>query len=160
MNRNQIIPFTNRISLAGHGCTLTIRKKRMLYMSRFQHSVARIPNSQFPKMACKFTSHEWPEVMFKANELFSKSTVDKVNKITLPHPKIYSFMSHLNKSGVTEKSTLHSNITINLPQKVQRENGSWSMEKVLVSDTKMILLEFSAYQKTLIINDADTSLDF
>lgn len=104
--------------------------------------------------------YEWPEVMFKATQLFSKSTVDKVNKITSSHPKIHSFISHLNKSGVTEKSTLHSNITINLPQKVQRENDSWSMEKVLVSDTKMILLEFSAYQKTLILNDADTSLDF
>ncbi len=69
-------------------------------------------------------------------------------------------VSHLLQSGVTEKSSLYSEINVELPMKIQRENDTWSIEKVVVDDTKMILLEFSAFQKTLIINDADRSLDF
>ncbi|XP_037034252.1 uncharacterized protein LOC119076386 [Bradysia coprophila] len=103
--------------------------------------------------------YEWPEVMFKANELFSKSNADG-RKLLMNHPKVHSFVSYLNECGVTEKSSLQGDSIIDLPKKIQRENDSWTMEKVLVSDTKMILLEFSAFQKSLMINDADTSLDF
>lgn len=104
--------------------------------------------------------YEWPEVMFKANDLFSKSNAANGRKLTMSHPKVHSFVSHLNNSGVTENSTLEGEININLPKKILRENDSWTMEKVVVSGTQMILLEFSAFQKSLIINDADTSLDF
>lgn len=103
--------------------------------------------------------YDWPKVMFKSHELFSES-VSNGRKLAMSHPKVHSFVSHLHDSGVTEMSSLKSNITINLPKKVQRESDSWTMEKVLVSNEKMIILEFCAFQKSLIINDADTSLDF
>lgn len=103
--------------------------------------------------------YEWPEVMFKADCLFSKS-VSNGRKLAMTHPKVHAFVSHLIDCGVTEKSTLEAGITVELPRQVQRENDSWTMEKVVVSDTKIIILEFSAYQNSLIINDADTSLDF
>lgn len=105
-------------------------------------------------------TYDWPEVMMKANELFSKSTANNGRKLSMSHPKVHSFISHLHDSGVTENSKLSAEIAINFPKKVQRENSTWSAEKVVVSDTKMIILEFSAYQKSLIINDTDTSLDF
>lgn len=104
-------------------------------------------------------TYDWPEVMLNPNELFSK-TINDGKKIAMSHPKIHSFMSHLHESGVTEKSSAQGGITITLPIKVQRENDSWSMEKVVISGTKMILLEFSAFQKELITNYANTSLDF
>lgn len=104
--------------------------------------------------------YEWPDVMFKAKKMFEKSTADNGRKLSLSHPKVHAFVSHLLDSGVTENSTLHGDITVDLPRQIQRENDSWSMEKVVIDDTKMIILEFSAYQKSLIINDADTSLDF
>lgn len=107
-----------------------------------------------------FISYDWPEVLFRSNDLFSKSKTSDGRQLPMNHPKVHSFISHLNDSGVTQKSTLKSTITINLPERVQRENDSWSMEKVVVSDTKIIILEFSAFQKSLIIKDADTSLDF
>lgn len=105
-------------------------------------------------------TYEWPPVMFKANKLFEKSFANNGRKLVLSHPKVHAFVSHLLESGVTENSTLYAERNIELPRKIQRENDSWSMEKVVVDDTKMILLEFSAFQKNLIINDADTSLDF
>ncbi len=104
--------------------------------------------------------YDWPEVMLKASELFSKSNGSNGRKLSMSHPKVHSFISHLHDSGFTEKSKLPAEIVINLPKKVQRENNTWSAEKVVVSDTKMIILEFSAFQTALIINDTDTSLDF
>lgn len=104
-------------------------------------------------------TYDWPEVMLKANVLFSKSNANG-RKLTMSHPKVHSFISHLHESGVTENSTLPGEMTIKFPKKVQRERDSWSMEKVVVSETKMIILEFLAFQTSLIINDADTSLDF
>lgn len=105
-------------------------------------------------------TYDWPEVLFRSDELFSKSKTSDGKKLPMSHQKVHSFVSHLNDSGVTQKSSLKSTITINLPERVQRENDSWTMEKVVVSDTKIIILEFSAFQKSLIIEDADTSLDF
>lgn len=105
-------------------------------------------------------NYAWPNAMFKPERVFGESTTENGMKISMGHPKIHAFVSHLLESGVTEKSTLQADITINLPRQVQRENDSWRLEKVSVDDTKMILLEFSAYQKSLIIKDADTSLDF
>ena len=104
--------------------------------------------------------YDWPEVMMKANELFGKSNASNGRKLPMSHPKVHSFISHLHDCGVTENSKLPADIVINFPKKVQRENNTWSAEKVIVADTKMIILEFSAFQTSLIINDADTSLDF
>lgn len=105
-------------------------------------------------------TYDWPDVMVKANELFSQSKCGRGRTITTSHPKVHSFISHLHDSGVTENSNIPAEIVIKFPKKVQRERDSWSMEKVVVAGTKMIILEFSAFQSSLIINDADTSLDF
>lgn len=61
----------------------------------------------------------WPQVMFKANELFSKSNASNGRKLVMSHQKVHSFVSHLNNSGVTEKSTLQTEITVELPKKIQ-----------------------------------------
>lgn len=104
-------------------------------------------------------NYEWPVVKMKASDLFSKTNANG-RKITTSNPKVHSFISHLHNSGVTEKSMICSEVIVTLPQKIQSEEDSWNMEKVIVSDTKMIILEFSAFQKSLLINDADISLDF
>ncbi|KAJ6642478.1 Death-inducer obliterator 1 [Pseudolycoriella hygida] len=73
--------------------------------------------------------YDWPELMMKPSELFSQSRKNG-RKIAMDHPKVHSFLSHLHNSGVTENSTLRGDLTIQLPRKVQRENQTWSMEKI------------------------------
>lgn len=70
---------------------------------------------------------DWPTVLLQSRELFSKSKTSNGDKLAINHPKVHSFVSHLNDSGVTHKSTLKSSITINLPKRVQQEIDSWSM---------------------------------
>lgn len=105
-------------------------------------------------------TYEWPKVLFNASDLFSQSMASNGKPLDKNHLKIHSFVSHLHSSGATAKSKFQSTVTIQLPKKVQREIDSWIREKVIVNDTKIVILTFSAFQKSLIINDADTSLDF
>lgn len=76
--------------------------------------------------------YEWPSVMFKPNVLFDKS-VSNGRKLSLNHPKVHAFASHLLNSGVTENSTLRSERNIVLPRKIQQEMDSWTTEKVIVA---------------------------
>lgn len=97
-------------------------------------------------------TYKWPVALYNTNELFKG-----VSKV---HPKVHSFLSHMLDSGITEKSNPQGAVTIKLPCRVKREIDSFSKNAVKSKDTKVVVLEFAAYQKTTIIDDADTSINF
>jgi hypothetical protein len=103
--------------------------------------------------------YTWPSAMYKAAELFAQAR-DGKEKLSLYHPKVHAFMSHLLDSGVTEKSSPIAEMIIDLPKKIQRTTTSWKKEAVISNETNIILLEFTAYQKELFIEEADTTINF
>lgn len=107
------------------------------------------------KVTINFT---WPSEFYRANELFQNAIEKK--EISSEHPKIHAFLSNWLESGVTENSQPAGKMTIFLPCKVKREIGSWQKKAMTVNETKVIMLEFTAYQNALLVNDADTSLNF
>ncbi len=69
--------------------------------------------------------------------------------------------SHMLACGITENSKPRERVMIRLPVQIQRENGTWVKKAVKKPDgTRIALLEFKAYQECLIINDADTKINF
>lgn len=104
-------------------------------------------------------SYKWPSPMFKATELFAQAK-DGKEKLTLYHPKLHAFMSHMLDPGVTDKSSPMAEMIINLPKKVQRTTTSWKKEAITVDGTNIILLEFTAYQNELFIEEAATTIEF
>lgn len=103
--------------------------------------------------------YTWPTAIYNAVQLFEKAKVgDK--KISIQHPKVHSFVSNALQSGVTDNSNPQAEIIVDLPQKVQRNTTSLKKEAININDTKIILLELSAYQKSLIFDNADTSINF
>lgn len=102
--------------------------------------------------------YTWPSQFYRASELF-KASIDK-GEMSTEHPKVHGFVSNMIELGVTENSKPRGKMIIKLPCQVKREIGSWKKQAVNVEETKMILLEFTAYQKSLLVNDMDTSLTF
>lgn len=112
------------------------------------------------KVAINYT---WPTAIFRAQELFS----DEINhpnpkcRISVDHPKIHALTTHLLDFQITENTNPKGTISVLLPIRVQREVGSWTKKAVKKSDgTRIVLLEFKAYQESLIIKDADTTINF
>lgn len=103
--------------------------------------------------------YTWPTAMYKAAELFEKAK-NGTAKLSIQHPKVHSFVARALESGVTGKSAPQGEIIIDLPQKVQRNSSTWKKETISMDETKIILLEFSAIEKSIITDDADMSLNF
>lgn len=103
-------------------------------------------------------NYTWPKEFYNSTDLFKQSIADK--EISAEHPKVHAFVSNWVTAGITENSQPKGKITINLPCKVKREIGSWVKKAMTVNNTNLIMLEFTAYQKALLVNDADTSLNF
>lgn len=94
----------------------------------------------------------WPIALYTPEIIFKD--VPKTN------PKDHSFMSHMLDGGIIGKSNIKGFVTITLPCRVQRYISAYKMSTVQYKSTKMILLEFTAYQKSKIINDADITFKF
>lgn len=103
--------------------------------------------------------YTWPTAIYRAAELFEKAINEK-GKLSIQHPKVHAFVANALENGVSSHSIPKGEIIVDLPQKVQRIPSSWKKEAMTVNGTQIILLEFSAYQKSLIIDDADTSITF
>lgn len=103
-------------------------------------------------------NYVWPQEFYKSAELFKGAI--KAKEISAEHPKIQAFVSHMINSGITEKSLPQAMMTIQLPCKVKRQIGSCTKNALSINETKLIMLEFTAYQKALLVDDADTSLNF
>lgn len=100
--------------------------------------------------------YTWPISMYTPDLLFGK----RAATMPMTHPQIHSLSSHLIKQGFSSKSRPHGSIVMDLPVKVQREVGTWSYEGVIINGADIVLCEFKAFQKKLIIDDADTSVVF
>lgn len=100
-------------------------------------------------------SYTWPAPMYSPALMFSKKP-----NMSLTHPKIQAFASRVVECEFSEVSRPKGNMVVPLPIKVQREVGTWTKEGFKLDDCNIILLEFKAYQKKLIIEDADTSINF
>lgn len=55
---------------------------------------------------------------------------------------------------------LKGSVVISLPVRVQRELGSFKKYGVKSDDTKVVMIEFKAFQKKLVVDDANTSITF
>lgn len=102
----------------------------------------------------------WPSPLFKPMDLFGDKIKDVNDPMSLDSPKLYALKSHLLECGLTEKSRPQGKMVIKLPIKVQRESGTWSKCGIVHQESKVILLEFKAFQKAPVINDEDTSINF
>lgn len=100
-------------------------------------------------------SYTWPKPMFSPELLFSKKP-----NMPITHPKVHAFASRVLDCEFSEVSKPKGSMVVPLPIKVQRENGTWTKEGFKIEESNIILLEFKAYQKKLIIDDADTSITF
>lgn len=101
----------------------------------------------------------WPTAMYKAVELF-KHAREGPEKLTIYHPKIHSFAAHVEEHGISNSSSPQGEIVIELPQKVQRDPKTWKRVPVQENNTNIMLLEFDTFQKSLLVDDADTSMNF
>lgn len=105
----------------------------------------------------------WPAALFNASELFHDEIhhKDPAQKISPDHPKVHALSSHLLGIGVTENSQPKGKIVVNLPTKVVRDIEGWTKRAVKKPDgTKIVLLEFKAFQDKSIIKHLDTSISF
>lgn len=78
----------------------------------------------------------------------------------MQNTKVHSFVANTLQNDVSLNSAPKGVVEISLPRKVQRIPSSWKKEAISVNDTKIILLEFSAEIKEIVIDDADTSIIF
>lgn len=104
-------------------------------------------------------TYVWPTALCSAEELFDEKLKGN-NAISVDHPKIHAFTSRLLECELTKNSLPQATITIDLPTKVLRENGTWSKSGVKCGDSRIALLEFQAFQKNVVIENADTSITF
>ncbi|KAJ6635094.1 hypothetical protein Bhyg_13677 [Pseudolycoriella hygida] len=103
----------------------------------------------------------WPDAFLTPNDLFCNVTEDdEGTAISMSHPKIYACRNLLAESGLTEKSKPTASFVVKLPLKVQRELGTYDEQGVTVGETKVAMLEFTAYQKKAVIRYADDSIKF
>lgn len=103
--------------------------------------------------------YTWPTAIYKATELFEKAKRDGL-RLSIQDPKVHCFVANALQSGVTGNSNPQGEIIIDLPQRVQRHTSTWKKEGFLVNQASILMLEFSAYEKDLVIDDADTSVKF
>lgn len=106
-----------------------------------------------------FIRYSWPTAIFRAAELFQKAR-DGNLLLSMQHPKVNAFVANTLENGISYNSSPTGEIAIQLPSKVQRNPGTWKKEALTMNETKIILLEFSAQPKEIIIEDADTSIVF
>lgn len=104
-------------------------------------------------------TYAWPSGIYSPEELF-RSKLKGDNPWTIDHPKIYAFNNRLLECDLSDKSLPQASIVLTLPMKVQRENGTWTKSGVKTNDGLIVMLEFQAFQKKRVIEDADTSIVF
>ncbi len=80
--------------------------------------------------------------------------------ISMSHAKVYAFRNRLAELDLSEKSRPAASFVINIPMKVQRKLGTFKKQGLKCGQTRMVLLEFTGYQKERVISDADTSIRF
>jgi hypothetical protein len=103
----------------------------------------------------------WPTPIFKAKELFPKSSI----QTTLPNElarelKINSLKTALLSAGITENSSPKGSIVVELPIRVQTESGTWTRSGIKEGENRTMILEFKGYQDQTSINEQDTSFSF
>lgn len=108
-------------------------------------------------------NYKWPKAMFDAEDLFYDQLYNEVieDRISKNHPRVHALKSQLLKMGFTKNFAPKGKIVVKLPQKVQREVGSWAKTAVKKFDgSRIVLLEFKAFQEQLVIKDADKFINF
>lgn len=103
-------------------------------------------------------AYTWPHAIYDAT-IFYEEEIRK-RKLTITHPKVHSFCTEMVKNGYSKKSKPEGRIVIKLPCKVMRQASSWTKEAKRIGDAQVAFLEFTAFQKEIFIEEADTSLQF
>lgn len=83
----------------------------------------------------------WPSAMYTPTQLFHNELTRDENAMTVNHPKLHTFVTHLLEKGITEESRPRGTLSITLPKKVRRELDSWTKEEV---QSNIFLLQFTA----------------
>ncbi|KAJ6639428.1 hypothetical protein Bhyg_03072 [Pseudolycoriella hygida] len=100
----------------------------------------------------------WPVGLFTPKELFNDMLL--YQNMSADNPMIHSFSSRLVDLELSSKSNPKGTLSITLPMKVQREEGTWTITPVKSNGANIALLTFRAYQKKIIIKNSDTSINF
>lgn len=102
-----------------------------------------------------YINYTWPSSIFNPKTLFEQELISN------DHPKIYALMSQQIRQNITPNSNPRGKITINLPIKVQNEDGTWTTKAIVDNEgARIIVLEFKGYQELIHIKQADTSIKF
>lgn len=107
-----------------------------------------------------FVEYTWPTAFLDPGELFYSVDDDEGNAVSMNHPMIYSYRKRMDELELTEKSRPNASLVINLPQRVQREFGSYVKRALKCGDTRVVMLQLTGYQNKKVISDADTSIKF
>lgn len=102
--------------------------------------------------------YTWPRAIYDSTTIFEEEIRKKTLSFT--HPKVHAFCIEMVKNGYSKKSEPQGRIVIKLPCKVMRQASSWTKEARSIGATKFAFLEFTAFQKEIFIEEADTSLKF
>lgn len=107
------------------------------------------------KVIVKFS---WPKALHNPAEMFNDAIKSKT--LSKHHPMLHAMASSDLDSDITPNSTPEGQWVIPLPCKVRREVSSYSMEKIKSETARFMFLKFTAYQKDVIIEQANRTLSF
>lgn len=96
-------------------------------------------------------NYTWPTLITVPRVLFCR----KVQNMPLSHLRINGMSAKLVKREISEKSKPTGSIIVRLPMKVQREVYFEGMQ---MNNTDAILINFKAFQKKTVIDDANTKV--
>lgn len=94
-------------------------------------------------------NYTWPPAIYNPDELSEELNIDADKGMN--DPKIYALRSHLLECALTPKSYPRGSIVISLPVKVRREEGTFTKKGIKMKDGNFVYLEFTAYQKIVLL---------
>ncbi|XP_037035454.1 uncharacterized protein LOC119073800 [Bradysia coprophila] len=98
----------------------------------------------------------WPRPVFDASVLFREQIKKKT--LNMSDPEVHAFCMQQSKNNITAKNLPTSRISVKLPCKVMREPSTWKKTTSTIDGLRMVYMKFTAMQKEMFIEEADTSL--
>lgn len=102
----------------------------------------------------------WPAPLLDPTQLFYDVVDEEGDAISMSHAMVYSYKLRMDEMDVSRKSMPGASLVIKLPLKVQRELGSFKKQALKCGESRVVMIQFTTYQKKRALIDADTSFQF
>ncbi|KAG4075390.1 hypothetical protein HA402_007967 [Bradysia odoriphaga] len=102
----------------------------------------------------------WPASLLDPTELFYDVNDEEGDAISMSHAMVYSYKVKMDELDMSEKSRPGATFVVNLPLRVQRELGTFKKHSLKCGESRVVMLQMTAYQKKRVMIDADTSFKF